>query len=86
MMMKKFLSAALALIMTLSLVACGGGGAEEPKNEGSATESASAYKLGGTGPLTGGAAIYGNAAKNGAQIAVDEINAMQRKRLCIPRH
>ena len=34
-----------------------------------------AFKLGGTGPLTGGAAIYGNAAKNGAQIAVDEINA-----------
>ena len=35
-----------------------------------------AFKIGGTGPLTGGAAIYGNAAKNGAQIAVDEINAM----------
>ena len=33
-----------------------------------------AFKIGGTGPLTGGAAIYGNAAKNGAQIAVDEIN------------
>lgn len=37
--------------------------------------AAEAFKLGGTGPLTGGAAIYGNAAKNGAQIAVDEINA-----------
>ncbi|MGI6075137.1 MAG: ABC transporter substrate-binding protein, partial [Pyramidobacter sp.] len=36
---------------------------------------ADAFKLGGTGPLTGGAAIYGNSAKNGAQIAVDEINA-----------
>ncbi len=34
-----------------------------------------AFKVGGTGPLTGGAAIYGNAAMNGAQIAVDEINA-----------
>ena len=33
------------------------------------------FKIGGTGPLTGAAAIYGNAAKNGAQIAVDEINA-----------
>ncbi len=33
------------------------------------------FKIGGHGPLTGGAAIYGNAAKNGAQIAVDEINA-----------
>lgn len=34
------------------------------------------FKIGGTGPLTGGAAIYGTAAKNGAQIAVDEINAL----------
>ena len=34
------------------------------------------FKLGGIGPLTGGAAIYGNAAMNGAQIAVDEINAL----------
>ena len=38
--------------------------------------SGAAFKLGGTGPLTGDAAIYGNAARNGAQIAVDEINAM----------
>lgn len=36
---------------------------------------ADAFKLGGTAPLTGGAAIYGNSAKNGAQIAIDEINA-----------
>ena len=35
----------------------------------------SAFKIGGTTPLTGAAAIYGNAVKNGAQIAVDEINA-----------
>ena len=33
-------------------------------------------KLGMIGPLTGGAAIYGNAVKNGEQIAVDEINAI----------
>lgn len=33
----------------------------------------SAFKLGGTGPLTGDAAIYGLAAQRGAQIAVDEI-------------
>ena len=35
-----------------------------------------AIKIGGTGPLTGGAAIYGNAVYNAAQIAVEEINAM----------
>ena len=35
-----------------------------------------AIKIGGTGPLTGPAAIYGNAVYNAAQIAVEEINAM----------
>lgn len=33
------------------------------------------FKIGGIGPMTGGAAIYGNAVMYGAQIAVDEINA-----------
>lgn len=42
---------------------------------GSVAPTGAAFKIGGHGPLTGGAAIYGNAAKNGAQIAVDEINA-----------
>ena len=34
-----------------------------------------AFKIGGIGPTTGAAAIYGTAVMNGAQIAVDEINA-----------
>ena len=34
------------------------------------------FVIGGTGPLTGGAAIYGNAAMHGAEIAVEEINAL----------
>ncbi len=46
-----------------------------PGNGGS-TPSGAAFKIGGTGPLTGGAAIYGNNAYHGAQIAVDEINAL----------
>ena len=37
--------------------------------------STEAIKIGGIGPLTGGAAIYGQAVKNGAQIAIDEVNA-----------
>jgi branched-chain amino acid transport system substrate-binding protein len=37
--------------------------------------SGSAIKIGGIGPVTGGAAVYGSAVKQGAQIAVDEINA-----------
>ena len=63
--MKKTIALLLALVMVVGLCACG-----------SKKEESNAFKIGGTGPLTGGAAIYGNAAKNGAQIAVDEINAM----------
>ncbi len=33
------------------------------------------YFIGATGPLTGDASAYGNSVKNGAQIAIDEINA-----------
>ena len=86
--MKKFLSAALAAAMAFSLVACGStpssSAGSAPASEGtsapaSASEGASAtggvFKIGGIGPTTGGAATYGNAVKNGAQIAVDEINA-----------
>ena len=51
-----------AFVMTFALAA-------------SAAFGADAFKIGGTGPLTGGAAIYGNAVKNGAQIAADEINS-----------
>jgi len=38
-------------------------------------EYPSTIKIGGIGPLTGGAGAYGIAARNGAQIAIDEINA-----------
>lgn len=34
-----------------------------------------ALKIGVIGPMTGGAAVYGNAVANGAKIAADEINA-----------
>ena len=78
-MKKKFFAALMAMSMLLSLAACGGGSnTDAPADSGAQSSAAegTAFKLGGTGPLTGGAAIYGNAAKNGAQIAVDEINAM----------
>ena len=35
-----------------------------------------AIKIGVIGPMTGGAAVYGNAVANGAKIAADEINAL----------
>ena len=88
--MKKFLAFMLALVMTLALAACGGDdgqkdGSASGANQGDAQTSggtqppadgAAVIKLGGVGPLTGDAAIYGSAAKGGAEIAVEEINAL----------
>lgn len=75
--MKKALSLFLAAAMCAGMLAgCGGGADTNDASNGDSGEStAAAFKIGGTGPLTGDAAIYGNAVKNGAQLAVDEINA-----------
>ena len=73
--MKKFFAALLAGAMCLSLAACSGGSSSTPAAS-SGDAAAAAFKIGGAGPLTGGAAIYGNAAKQGAEIAVEEINAL----------
>ena len=75
--MKKTRALALALACALSLsllTACGGSGSGAASS-GTDSAAGTAFKLGGTGPLTGGASIYGLAAQRGAQIAVDEINA-----------
>ena len=74
--MKKLFALVMAAVMTMSLAACGAKEQAPAAPAASAPAEATAFLLGGTGPLTGGAAIYGNAAKNGAEIAVDEINAM----------
>lgn len=39
------------------------------------TASGEVYKIGGMGPLTGDAASYGNSVKQGAEVAINEINA-----------
>ena len=60
---------AMALVMCFGLLAgCGDKGGDKGGDS-------AAVSLGLTGPLTGPYAIYGQAAANGAQIAVDEINA-----------
>jgi len=80
--MKKFTSVLLAVAMVATmLVGCGSKEAETPAADSTpaveSTESAegAAFKIGGCGPLTGGAAVYGIAVQRGAQIAIDEINA-----------
>lgn len=75
--MKRISYVFLCLVLTLGLLSgCANKAPAEDPNASGEETAAAVFKIGGTGPLTGGAAIYGNAAKNGAQIAVDEINAM----------
>lgn len=86
--MKKF-AKVIALVLCFALIAAFAACAGKPATDDQTTTAApdasgestqapaadAAFKIGLIGPLTGGAAIYGNAAKNGAQIAVNEINA-----------
>ena len=82
MKLKKILALTLALAMSASLCACGGG-EEAPAPEAEGGETAATLKIGGIGPLTGAVATYGVATQRGAQIAVDEINAMEDKAFAI---
>ncbi len=62
----KILSLALVAVMSVAtLVGCGDNGT---------STGGDVFKIGGIGPTTGDAATYGEAVKNGIQIAVDEIN------------
>lgn len=66
--MKKFLALLLAAMMVTAMFAgCAGG-----KTNYAAKNTE--YVIGVSGPLTGGAAIYGQAVKNAAEMAVAEIN------------
>lgn len=57
----------VAVLVVTTMVACG-----DSKGK---TDDATTFKIGGIGPLTGGAATYGIAVKQGAELAVKEINA-----------
>ncbi len=85
-MKKKLLSLGLVAALAVSATACGSSSsgdsapAETTAASGNADSSDGAaeggtIKIGGIGPITGEAAIYGQAVMNGAQLAVDEINA-----------
>ena len=87
-MKKRVLNLSLALAMAASLTACGSSSSTTETTAAAAADATTAaagasseassdkvFKIGGIGPVTGAAAVYGLAVKNGAQIAVDEINA-----------
>ena len=65
-MFKKALAVMMAAAMLFSLAACGGANYTSENTE---------FIIGVSGPLTGGAAVYGVAVQNAAQMAIDEINA-----------
>lgn len=67
--LKKYAGLGLALTLTLTtLVGCG------TKSDSTGSSGNGVFKIGAIGPTTTGTAVYGQAVKNGAQLAVDEIN------------
>ncbi len=71
---KRILALVLALAMAVVCFAGCGEKADQPDSPES-NNGKPVLKIGGIGPITGGAAVYGTAVKNGIQIAVDEYNA-----------
>ena len=82
--MKKLLVVLLSVLCVLTLAGCSNSGKDSGTDSGEGTapaaESGEVYvKLGGSGPLSGDAKVYGEAVRNAAQLAVDEINASDSK-------
>ncbi len=80
-MKKRILAAGAMLAVALGLAACSSAGTSndtgsKAADTGSKTaEGENVFLIGSMGPLTGGAASYGNSVKNGLEIAIDEVNA-----------
>lgn len=69
--MKKFLCLVLAVVMALSLVACGNGGT----SSGAGGDGTETIKLGIMANLTGDSSQYGIAVSQGAELYIKQINA-----------
>lgn len=84
MKMKKLVSLLMVAALSASmLTGCGSSNdaagssdaATDTTTEGTENAAGGTLKIGGIGPLTGAAAVYGTAVANAAQLAVDEVNA-----------
>ncbi len=74
--MKKYAKLlALSLVAALGLASFAGCSDDSATTTGDETTTAETFVIGGVGPLTGAAASYGISVSQGAQYAVDEINA-----------
>ena len=81
-MKKKFMCMLMAAAMTLSMAACGSKNDDtntDGNTDGTETSEVQTFKLGSSGPLTGDNSIYGLAVVQGAELAVNEINASDSK-------
>ena len=74
-LMKKMITASLAAVMLLTVAGCGG---SDKKKDASGGNTA---KIGLVTITTGGAAAYGLAIKEGAELAVEEINAKSKTKI-----
>lgn len=88
MKMKKLVSLLMVAALSASMLTGCGSSNDAAGSSDAATDSATdttaegtenaaggILKIGGIGPLTGSAAVYGTAVANAAQLAVDEVNA-----------
>lgn len=79
-MKKRVVSLGLAAMMAMSMTACGGSGnagtSESAAEDAQGAEGVDGevFKIGGIGPITGAAGAYGEAVKNGTELAINEIN------------
>lgn len=67
--MKKILLSVFAMFMVISLAACGKSN-ETTEN----SDTPKSIKIGGSGPLTGKNAVYGENVRDAFMLAVEEIN------------
>lgn len=74
---KRTVAAAAAAVMTMSFAGCSNNGSSNAGGTSNGGTSAGGSKLviGGIGPITGPAAVYGTNVQKATQLAVDEINA-----------
>lgn len=73
-MKRRFMCMTMAAMMAVAAFT-GCGSSDATTDDGAAADGAATLVIGGSGPLTGDYATYGTSVQNGAEIAVDEINA-----------
>lgn len=80
---RKVLKGGMVAAMAMSLVACSSNSSANGNGSaaGGSSTSTDAFKLGGSGPISGDAAVYGLAVQHGAELAVKEINAEGKVKL-----